>query len=335
MITSMLFCSSGIFAQNMFNTASLHPADTLRNELHQQAIRYPSLRQASITASLFGKSNFDSKLNGKVFARGKSRNARISSFFSVPISSWDGNVIGATLYHNVQFFDVTEVNNEHVAQVNNELTSPRLSTGDFRKSTLGLSLNFSRTDALFHAPVIYSAVFTGISDNLQTVRRFNFNGSITFPLKRTSDVYLSVGALVQIDPSAPFPVLPVVNYFSKLNSSGLQLLLDFPQGASIKQPVSRNAWITLGSSAGTYSSFYTSSDAALPGHFSYNTIELKSGPGFEYLIGENLMLGVGGGINSIISARSFAKRRNYNDAFMTTTSKSAPYAEFRISLLHF
>ena len=327
MVTCMLYCSAGAFAQNMFSTSSVHPVDTLWNELQQKAILYPSLRQASVTASLFGESAFDSKLTGKDFASGKSRNARISSFFSVPIGIWDGNVIGATVYHNAQFFDVTEATNH--------LAGPQLSKGDFRKSTLGLSLNFSRTDALFHTPVIYSAVFTGISDNLKTVRRFNFNGSIAFPLKRTTDAYFSIGALVQIDPSAPFPVLPIVNYFSNLNSRGLQLTVDFPQGAKVKQALSRNVWITVGSTASTYASFYSFSDLALPERFSYNTVELKSGPGFEYLIGKNLMLGISGGLNSIVSARTIAKGSSYNDAFITTTGKSAAYGEFRISLLHF
>jgi hypothetical protein len=327
LVIGMLFCSAGTNAQNMFSMSSLHPADTLRSESHEQALRYPSLRQASVTTDLFGSGHFESKLNGKDFSSGESRNARISSFFSIPISSWDGNVIGATIYHNQQFFNIREANNQ--------LAAPRVNKGDISKSTLGLSLNFSRTDAIFHTPVIYSAVFTGLSDNLSSVRRFNFNGSISFPLTHTPDEYFSVGALVLIDPSAPSPVLPVVNYFRKLNSSGLQLILDFPQGASLKQALSRKAWIYVGTTANTYASFFKSGDPALPGHFSYNTIEFKTGPGFEYLLGQYVVLGVSGGVNSIASARTIAKGSNYNDAFIKTTGKSVPYGEFRISLLSF
>jgi hypothetical protein len=327
LVIGVLFCSTGSYAQNMFSMSSLHPADTLRSESQEQALRYPSLRQVSVTADVFSSGHFESKLNGKDLASGKSRNARISSFFSVPISSWDGNVIGATIYHNEQFFDIREADNQ--------LADPRIKTGNMSKSTLGLSLNFSRTDAIFHTPVIYSAVFTGLSDNLSAVRRFNFNGSIAFPLKRTADAYFSLGALVQIDPSAPFPVLPVINYFRKLNSSGLQLILDLPQGASLKQALSTKAWVYLGTTANTYASFYASGDPALPGRFSYNTIEFKSGPGFEYLFGKYVVLGVSGGVNSIASARTIAKGSSYNDAFIKTTGKSVAYGEFRISLLPF
>lgn len=324
---AMLLCTTGAYAQNMFSMASQHPADTLRSEAHEQAIRFPSLRQAAVTADLFGSGHFDSKLNEQDFVNAKSRNARISTYVTVPISSWNGNVIGASIYHTENFFDIREANNQ--------LADPKVNTGNMSKSTLGLSLNYSRTDAIFHTPVIYSAVFTGMSDNLKTIRRFNFNGSIAFPLKRTADTYLSLGALVLIDPSAPLPVLPVINYFRKLNSHGLELIVDLPQGAMIKQSLFHNAWIYLGSNYNTYVSFYESGNAALPERFSYNTIELKSGPGFEYLLGKCLILGVRGGINSIVSARAIEKGSRYNDPFIKTTNKSTPSAEFRISFLPF
>jgi hypothetical protein len=321
----MLIYSAGAYAQNMFSMASQHPADTLRSEAKEQAIRYPSLRRASVTTDVFGSGHFDSKLNGKDVAGGESRNVRISSYFSVPISSWNGNVIGATIYHNEQLYDIREANN----------LLTQTSLNNISKSTLGLSLNFSRTNTIFHTPVIYSAVFTAISDNLKTIKRFNFNGSLNFPLKRTSDTYLSLGLLLQVDPSAPFPVLPVVNYFHKLNNNGLQLILDFPQGASLKQSLSRNLWIYIGTNANTFASFYKSDDPALPRRFSYNTVELKSGPGFEYLFCKYIMLGISGGINKVVTARAIAKGSNYSDAFITTTNKPTPYGELRISLLPF
>jgi len=322
----MLFCSLGTFAQNMFNMSGIHPDTELRED-QTQAIRYPALRQISVTAAIFGNGKFTANMNDKDIGSGESQNARISSFFNIPITKWDGNTISATVYHNQQFFNPKEVTNQ--------LPDPQLDHHDISKSTLGLSLNFSRTDAIFHTPVVYSAVFTGISDNIKTVRRFNFNGSIAFPLKQTADSYLSLGVLVQIDPSAPTPVLPLVNYFRKLNSSGLELTVVFPEGLSLKQQLAKHAWVYIGSNANTYASFYQSNDPSLPSRYSYNTIELKSGPGFEYLLGKHVVFGVSGGINNIVSARTIAKGSNYSDAFIRTTGKSAAYGEFRISVLPF
>lgn len=327
LLAAMLLCTTGAYAQNMFSMAAQHPADTLRSEAYEQAIRFPSLRQAAVTADLFGAGHFESKLNEQDFAKGESRHARISTYVTVPVSSWNGNVIGASIYHTQNFFNVREASNQPA--------DPKVSTGNMSKSTLGLSLNYSRTDAIFHTPVIYSAVFTAMSDNLETIRRLNFNGSIAFPLKRTAHTYLSLGALVLIDPSAPVPVLPVINYFHKLNSKGLELIVDLPQGAMIRQALFRNAWVYLGSNYNTYVSFYESGNPALPKRFSYNTIELKSGPGFEYLVGKYLIVGVRGGINSIVSATAIEKGSRYNDHFIKTTYKSTPAAELRVSILPF
>lgn len=323
----MLAGTTGGHAQNMFNMSSLHPADTLRGDAQEQAIRYPALRQASVTATIFGSGHFDSDVNEKAFTSGKSRNARISSFFTIPVTQWNGNVISATLYHNQQFFTVSDVDHE--------LPGTLLSNDNFSKSTLGLSLNFSRTDAIFHTPVVYSAVFTAISDDLQRIKRFNFNGSIAFPLVRTADVSLSLGALVQIDPSAPFPVLPIVNYYRRLANGGLHLIVDLPQGVMLKQPLSKNAWVYIGSTVNTFTSFYEPRNPSLPERISYNTIEFKSGPGVEYLFGRYVILGISGGINTIASATTFAKGGDYSDAFIENTNKPVPYGELRISLLPF
>jgi len=326
-VIGLLLWSAGTFAQNMFSMSSQHPADTLRSETHQQAIRYPSLRQASVAVDFFGPGHFNSKLNDKDFASGKTRNARINSYFAVPVRKWNGNVVGVSVYHTEQFFDIR--------QADNHLDDPMVTAGRRSESSLGLSLNYSRTDAIFHIPVIYSAVFTGISDNLSTIKRFNFNGSIAFPLKRTPDTYLSVGVLVLVDPSAPVPIIPVVNYFRKLSGKGLQLIVDFPQGASLRQSLSRNAWVYLGANANTYVSFYKSGNSALPDRFSYNTIELKSGPGFEYLLGKYVVLTINGGVNNILVASAIGKGDNYRDAVIKTTNKSTLYGEFRVSLLPF
>lgn len=103
----------------------------------------------------------------------------------------------------------------------------------------------------------------------------------------------------------------------------------------IKQALFRNAWVYLGSNYNTYVTFYESANPALPGRFSDNTIELKSGPWFEYLLGKKLILGVRGGINSIVSARAIEKGSRYNDHFIKATNKSTPSAEFRVSFLPF
>lgn len=323
-----LLCSTGSYAQNMFNMASLHATDTLRDERQEQAIRYSSLRQGSVTVTAFGSGHFDSEdVDGKAFASGKSQNVRISSFATIPITQWNGNAISATIYHNHQFFKISEVKGQLPGALPEKSNSS--------KSTLGLSLNFSRTDAIFHTPVVYAVVLTAITDELKSIKRINFNGSIAFPVMNTADASLSLGALVQIDPSVPFPVLPIVNYYRRLNYSGLHLIVDLPQGAMLKQTLSKNAWVYIGSAVNTFTSFYKPNNPSLPERFSYNTIEFKTGPGFEYLLGKYVMVGISGGINTIASAAVIAKGNNYKDAFIMNTNKATAFGEVRFSLLPF
>ncbi|ASK28837.1 hypothetical protein CEY12_01365 [Chryseobacterium sp. T16E-39] len=201
------------------------------------------------------------------------------------------------------------------------------------KSTIDLALNYSRVDRIFNHPIIYSLVARGITDNLNTVRRFNFNGSFTLPLKKNENTTFSVGLIALIDPSAPIPVEPIVNYYHKFSASGLELIVDLPNGINLKKAIARNAWLSVGSNQASYSIFYDHYNEYLNGKISYNTIELKSGATFEYLFAKNIMVSVGGGVNNFLSARVFNDGERYSNASIRSTPKSTPYTNIGISLL--
>jgi hypothetical protein len=147
-----------------------------------------------------------------------------------------GNTLSATFYYTyIQVSDVT-----------NDLQTPQLSPLTSDNSTLDLSLNYSRLDKLFKLPVIYSAVISGISDNLNTVRRFNFNGGLSFPLIQRANTSLAIGALLVIDPSSQTPVKPIINYYHKFTSSGVELIVDYPRQITVKKEVFKDGWLMFG-----------------------------------------------------------------------------------------
>jgi hypothetical protein len=150
------------------------------------------------------------------------------------------------------------------------------------------------------------------------VRRFNFNGSISFPLIRRPNTTLAVRLLVVIDPSSPVPVEPIVNYYHKFTNSGLELLVDIPTGINLKKQVVHNLWVLAGSNQNSYSTFYNSHEGIFNGKASYNTIEVRSGLAIEYLAAQKIMLSLGGGINNTVSARVFRSREDYNSASVTS-----------------
>ncbi|WP_309435138.1 hypothetical protein [Chryseobacterium sp.] len=308
--------------------SSIHPAaDTVGVSKKELAIRYPALRQFGVSVNSYGYNDFDAKFNDNNLAKGKIKTERISSFFNTPAIRWKNNSLSGTVYYTYTSTKLKDIT--HGADNGQFLPV----TSD--KSTIDLALNYSRSDMIFNQPIIYSLVARGISDNLNTVRRFNFNGSFTLPLKKNENTSFSVGLLVLVDPSSPLPVEPIINYYHKFASSGLELIVDLPNGANLKKGIGKNAWFSVGSNQTSYTLFYDHRNDFLDGKISYNTIELKSGAAFEYLFAKNVMLNVGGGINSFLASRVFRDGEKYSNASIKSTTKSSPYVHVGVSMLSF
>ena len=261
------------------------------------------------------------------FARGKIKIERISTFFNSPAVKWKGNSLSASIYYTYTSIELKDVINQ--------LPNTQLEALTTNQSTFDLALNYSRSDKVFNHPIIYSLVARGISDGFNSFRRFNLNGSFTLPIKKTENTSFSVGLLVLIDPSSAIPVEPIVSYYHKFNSSRIELIVDLPNGVNLKKQLGEKAWVTIGSNQHSYTTFYDHRNDFLDGKVSYNTIELKSGAAFEYLFAKNIMLRVGGGLNSYLASRVFKDGENYSSAFLRSKNKSAPYVNIGLSLLTF
>ncbi|WP_149695609.1 hypothetical protein [Chitinophaga sp. CF418] len=328
LLLCFLLLSCSIQAQNMISMSSLHPgADTISAGMKELTIRYPGLRKFTISLSSFGYSDFDVKLDDRDFASGKIKTERISTFFNSPAIKWKGNSLSASIYYT---YTSTMLKN-----ISNKLPEVQLTPLTSDKSTFDLALNYSRSDKIFDHPIVYSLVARGITDGVNSFRRLNLNGSINLPLKKTENTTFSVGLLVLIDQSSPIPVEPIVNYYHKFVSSGLELIVDLPTGVNLKKQVAKNAWVSAGSNQHSYTIFYDRHNAFLDGKVSYNTIELKNGAAFEYLFAKNIMLTLDGGLNSFLSARLFKDGENYNNASIASGNKSVPYVNVGLSLLSF
>lgn len=327
-LSGLILGSCSVQAQNMVSVSSLHPvADTIGAGRQELAIRYPGLRQVAFTASGFGYSDFDARLHDDNFSGGKIKTGRISTFVNTPALKWKGNSLSATIAHTyttVQLKDIV-----------NDLPAAQLMPLTANSNTFDLALNYSRAGSVFHHPVIYALVVRGISDGVNSLRRFNFNGSFNVPLKSTENTSCSVGLLVLIDPSSPIPVEPIVSYWHRFAASGIELIVDLPNGINVKKAVAKNAWLMIGSNQQSYSIFYNQHNAFLDGKTSYNTIELKSGAAFEYLFAKKIMLTVGGGINNYLSARVFKSGEDYSNASLISENKAVPYLNIGLSLLTF
>ena len=330
-IKTLLLCllgSGSVMAQNMISMTSVHPvADTASASKQELAIRYPALRQFQVVTHSYGYGDFDAKIDDRDFAKGKVKTFRTTSFFNTPAVQWGGNALSATIFYTYTSIELKDNIND--------LPQPQVTPLTTDKSTIDLALNYSRSDYIFHHPVIYSLIVNFISDDLRSVRRFNFNGSFSLPLIRKKSTSLSVGALLLIDPSAPAPVLPIINYYHRFAASGLELMVDLPSGVNLKKQVVRHAWVSIGSNQNSYSTFYNSQEGLLNGKSSYNTVEARNGLLFEYLFARKIIVGLGGGINTTFVSRVFRSGEDFNSASVISKNKSAPYANLSLSLLPF
>lgn len=126
-----------------------------------------------------------------------------------------------------------------------------------------------------------------------------------------------------------------MNYYHRFNSSRIELIVDLPNGVNLRKQLGKNAWASIGSNQHSYTTFYDHRNAFLDEKISYNPIELKNGAALEYLFAKNIMLSVGGGVNSYISSKVFKDGENYNNASLRSENKGAPYVNIGLSLLTF
>lgn len=323
-----LLWTGSAMTQNMISMTSVHPtADTMEASKQELAIRYPILRQFNTVINSYSYGDFEAKNNDQRFASGKTRTLRTSSFFNTPAVQWSGNSLSATIFYTYTSIELKDNINY--------LPEPQVKSLTSDKSTIDLAINYSRSDSIFGHPIVYSLIVNFISDKLTTVRRFNFNGSFSLPLIRKRNTSLSVGALLLIDPSSPTPVVPIINYYHKFASSGIELIVDLPTGINLKKQAFKNAWVCIGSNQNSYATFYKSDKGLLNGKASYNTIEVRNGVLFEYLFSKKLILGLGGGINSSLSSRVFKNREDFSSASLISKNKAVHYVGVSLSLLPF
>lgn len=316
------------YAQNTLQELSTKTADSLKMVyLSNTAIRYPLLRQGFISSEFLGKGRVDAKLDGRQLYKGESQVTRIKSVFNIPVLKFGKNRISSSISYLQQHVDVTQV----------EGFKPEFPVADYNynRSTIGLTATFIRTDSIFNRSVVYSGSISGLTDRLSKVRRFNYIGIISLNLKRTPTTSYSIGAAVILDPSSPSPFLPLFNYWHKFTSSDLELFFEVPSRILLRKQFSNKAWLSFGTELNGTLAFFSPDKTMLPQDFTHTTIELKTGPTFEYLLSKKIIIGLNGGLLTTASSRFFRKTDHPDNYFLNNNNSSVPFLSFSISFLPF
>lgn len=303
-------------------------ADSIKSErMTKAAIMNPILRQVTMSGDVMGESKFHTDMNGKRILDGKMLQYRTASLFNIPVLRWNKNTFNVsvlTLQQIAHFSDVTS----GTSPVSKELLN-------YNKLTVGVSASYSRVDSLFGLPVYYTAAVSGTSNDVKSVKKMSYLAGAVFTVKQTRSTRISLGGMVNIDPSLSIPFLPVIGYWHQFNN-GLELDINLPSRFALKKQYGQRFWVSAGTSiTGNISFFNNQTYSGIPADVNYTSMELKTGLGMEYLIGKKIMVGVNGGLFSNIKSKAFDKDKTVKDYFIQSSFSAVPYVSFSVSVLPF
>lgn len=294
--------------------------------ISQYAINYPRLRQGFLATDFIAGRNVTGELNGKKLYEGKMSMQRIRENFNIPVVQWARNSITGTISYQHVHFQTDDITSFSPVFPN---TNQRIN-----KSTIGITLSFSRADSIFGHSVNYSGSLTGLADD-KGIERVNYMGLISLPVSKSKYSSFNVGLVVVLDPSAVSPLIPIISYWHKFQTANLDLYVELPSKVAVKKQLTKRSWALFGSELGSNLYFFDLNQSALPDKAILKTVDIRSGASFEYLATKKLVLGVSGGIYTTTTTRLFDHNEKSNDYFFSTSNGSSPYISFSISFLPF
>lgn len=172
------------------------------------------------------------------------------------------------------------------------------------------SVNFSYFSTLFKKRTIYSSsiIFDGSDQHFERVKGL-LTGVIV--LKANQKTKMTAGLLVNIDPSALTPVIPIITYEHKFNN-GLIADITLPKSIYLRKYVFNAGRVSLGSELDR-KSFYLYNIDGTSQRYEYRQLDIYSGLIYEHAIG-NFMITGKTGMKLTPSGNLFRKEDSFKDA---------------------
>ncbi|MEO6358938.1 MAG: hypothetical protein ABIU77_06625 [Ferruginibacter sp.] len=283
----------------------------------------PILRQAGLSTEVFAPGNIKSNLKGNSFFEGKYQGVRTNAYFNVPILHVKKNILSGGVgvsHQTMHLYNVTSY--DPVLPLGSLLTHNTL---------LGASLSFTRVDSLFNRPVVYSVTTNGLIDPVTGQYRLAASGVMSLTIRRTQHTTISVGVIALLDPTAPAPVIPFINYYHRFTHD-LSFSLD-PSAIALKKELNARSTISLSNNINGNISLFKRDIVNLPINQVYSTFEMKSGLIYERLMTNKTVLSIGSGISTTFTSKVLGD--NNKNSFIKNTQSMVPYIKLGVSLLPF
>lgn len=292
--------------------------------LTEMAKRQPLLRQGSLTTDFIAKGNIKSSTadDNKIYD-GKLGVSRTKASFNVPISKWNKSSFNA---------GITYVRQTLTLGANNLAQNVTPSEGTL--STLGLAASYSLADSLLGNPVFYNASVSALTDELTSIQRLSYMGSVILSVKRTPNTMTNVGVIMMVTPNIIMPI-PYFGYWHKFTNANLELNVEIPSNVTLRRPFSNRFWATFGTAIDGNPAFFQHQSATHSFSLLYETTELRTSFALEHMVGKKLVLGVRSGIINTVNNRLMQKNANRSDYLVKNKMGTVPFFNFSVSLLPF
>lgn len=259
--------------------------------------KFPTTRILDVQYEQLGPTNYDSKLFGDRFEKGRiESHNRLKVAINVPFYATKSKsfVLTSSLRYKYETYEFGDIYN-----YSSGITSTR-EKQEIHYFAGALSATYMIK--LFNKPVIYNATATvdANQDNIQRVKGFV---TANIVIKRTANTTITVGALAMLDPSSIIPVTPLFTLNHKFEDSKWDLDFILPQRLLFRRQLLENGRISLGTELNSESFYLNLNASNLKGIYELNQLELKSGITYEYRIAPQIIGFLKGGVNNVLSTR--------------------------------
>ncbi|RZJ89955.1 MAG: hypothetical protein EOO20_09560 [Chryseobacterium sp.] len=189
------------------------------------------------------------------------------------------------------------------------------------------SVNFSFFSTLFEKRIIYTSSLSadGSERNLERLRGMISAVSI---LKADTRIKMTLGLLINIDPSAQTPVIPIFTYEHKF-TNGLIADITLPRSIFIRKYMLKNGRLSLGTEL-DQTNFYVYGFENDQRRYEYRQLDIRTGVVYEHAIGNFIFTGKSG-LKIMPSGDLFRKNDSVNEAVFETNAKPAFYLNAGLS----
>lgn len=241
--------------------------------------------------------------------------AKVSANFNfIKRKTW---LLGATLSYRYTSAeaDMTNPFTEEVKTVNDQF------------HYLSSSVNFSYFSTLFKKRTIYSSsiIVDGSDQHFERVKGL-FTGVMV--LKANQKTKMTVGLMVNIDPSAQTPVIPIFTYEHKFNN-GLIADITLPKSIYLRKYVFNAGRVSLGTELDR-TSFYLYNIDGTSQRYEYRQLDINSGLIYEHAIGNFVFTGKTG-MKFTPSGKLLRKEDSFNDAVYEIKPEASFYFNVGVS----